>query len=190
MIVLWAKVIWASLDGKLADAIQRMSNSKKELENEAKAANIDIGFAREQAAEQRHQAVLGIIPAALRMQKLIKPTFIVPESRNSLFTGRFSELLEIQGHLVDSKIPNQVDLKTVAIRGIGGIGKTQLANEYAFKYRQSFRGVFWVRAEDTTIMQQDFAQIGRTLDTQGASGMDLKGMVQVAKDWLSGTRKF
>ncbi|EEP78480.1 predicted protein [Uncinocarpus reesii 1704] len=183
-VVVWAT--WRSLHKTFEDAVQRVSSDKEDLEHEARAANIEVGFVREQAAEKRHQAVMAIIPTALKTAKLIKPTFIVPEARNDSFIGREVELASIHQHLIESRKAGEINLRTVTIRGFGGMGKTQLALEYAFKNRKVYKGVFWLRAENTTIMQHDFAQIGRLLD-ENTTGMDLNKTVQAAKDWLLAT---
>ena len=64
----------------------------------------------------------------------------VPYPRNPFFLGRESELLHIRQHL-------QADQATAlsqpqAISGLGGIGKTQLALEYAYRYHQDYQAVF------------------------------------------------
>ncbi len=46
-----------------------------------------------------------------------------------------------------------------AISGLGGIGKTQLAIEYAYRYRTNYSAVFWVRAESTDLLTSDFLTI-------------------------------
>jgi hypothetical protein len=46
------------------------------------------------------------------------------------------------------------------LTGQGGIGKTQLAVEYCFRYRHCYPdGVFWVNAAED--WRQDFAALGR-----------------------------
>jgi hypothetical protein len=36
---------------------------------------------------------------------------------------------------------------TIALRGLGGVGKTVLAQEYAWRSKDRYRGVWWIRAE-------------------------------------------
>lgn len=58
------------------------------------------------------------------------------------FTGRQRELQELHGYL-QGGTPTAL---TQAIRGLGGIGKTQTASEYAHQYRGEYEAVLWVRA--------------------------------------------
>jgi tetratricopeptide (TPR) repeat protein len=66
--------------------------------------------------------------------------FVVPYPRNPLFTGRDNELRDI-GELLDGGA-------YVAVVGTGGLGKTQLAAEYAHAARARYPGgVFWLNME-------------------------------------------
>ncbi len=50
-----------------------------------------------------------------------------------------------------------------ALFGLGGVGKTQSAIEYAYRYRESYRIVYWLRAEETAGVWIDYAQLARSL---------------------------
>src|SRR3989440_3427306 len=60
-------------------------------------------------------------------------------ARNSSFVGRERELARMADSL------KARDLATVAITGLGGVGKSQLASEFVYRYGQYFAGgVFWL----------------------------------------------
>ena len=122
-------------------------------------------------AERRDGVALSVLPEAFRKAKLMKPTVIVPYSQNFTFVGRETELSRIHEHLMGSRKAHQPELRVVAIRGIGGMGKTHTALEYLYRHRRSYQGIFWIRSENTTIIQQEYAQIGRALDTKAITGM-------------------
>ncbi len=61
-----------------------------------------------------------------------------PLKRNPYFTGRSSQLNKLHTLLMTGK---QVAL-TQAITGLGGIGKTQLALEYAYRHQKSYHDIF------------------------------------------------
>ncbi|KAI8960371.1 hypothetical protein F5Y11DRAFT_358551 [Daldinia sp. FL1419] len=183
------KVTWQSLDNVFAEAIENLKEGKEELESEARAANIQVGFDREEAAERRHQDVMAVLPVALKSARLVKPTVIIPYDRNPIFLGRQEELTRMRTYANEPSTPGKRPLRTIAIRGIGGMGKTQLALEFIFRERWQYRGVFWIRSEDATIQQQDFAHIAQTLNTEEAASMNLDKNVQAAKDWLSATEE-
>ncbi|KAL6881404.1 P-loop containing nucleoside triphosphate hydrolase protein [Trichoderma novae-zelandiae] len=191
------RLTWSSLDKKFATAMEDMNNYRTEMDDEARAANIDLGFLREAAAEQRYQALLATIPAALKRSNLIESTVMVPHARNSTFIGRVGELDRVHEQLCETRISGDTVPSIVAVHGMGGAGKSQLALEYLFQNKQKYKGRFWIRAEDAAIIQQDFARVSNYLgpgdtgvaDLKMADGTvkDLKKAVQTVKDWFSGT---
>ncbi len=68
----------------------------------------------------------------------------VPYRRNPFFTGREALLTSLHEQLTGKKAVALT--QTLAIHGLGGIGKTQTAVEYAYRYQQHYQAVFRVRA--------------------------------------------
>src|SRR2546421_7642722 len=76
----------------------------------------------------------------------------IPYERNSLFTGR-EEILE---RLHTTLSAGRATALTQAIRGMGGIGKTQTAVEYAYKYQDDYEFMYWIKAESRESIISDF----------------------------------
>jgi hypothetical protein len=75
-------------------------------------------------------------------------------SLNPLFVGREAELHELLARLEE---PGPVAL-TPAVSGLGGIGKTQLAAQFAHRYQNRFPGgVFWLRMEQPDAVAEQVA---------------------------------
>ena len=56
--------------------------------------------------------------------------------------------------------PRQLLALTQAVRGLGGIGKTSIAVEYAHAHRAEYPGgVFWIDADTPATLDQSFEQI-------------------------------
>ncbi|MEP7126868.1 MAG: NB-ARC domain-containing protein, partial [Byssovorax sp.] len=73
-----------------------------------------------------------------------QPRFIVPFGRHDGFVGRVADLAEVHRLLRTDKA---VGVRPVEAVGMGGIGKTQLAVEYAYRHRDDYPGgVYWVNA--------------------------------------------
>lgn len=71
--------------------------------------------------------------------------FMVPFMRNSSFVGRDEDLQRLHEALMAGDSP--LGIRPTGLVGLGGIGKTQLAVEYAHRHRQAFPGgVFWINA--------------------------------------------
>lgn len=104
----------------------------------------------------------------------------VPYQRNPFFTGR-EELLE-QLH------ENFMNRKAVAlpqgISGLGGIGKTQTAVEYAYRSRAEYHDVLWVNAATRDTLITSFLDLTRLLNLPEKDQQDQNITVQAMKRWL------
>lgn len=106
----------------------------------------------------------------------------IPYSRNPFFLGRNNELTQLRSHLHAGQATALSQPQ--AISGLGGIGKTQLALEYAYRYHQDYKAVFWARAESTEALISSyiaFAELLRLPDRE-AKKQDI--IVQAVKTWL------
>ncbi|MDQ3440060.1 MAG: hypothetical protein M3478_06885, partial [Planctomycetota bacterium] len=83
------------------------------------------------------------MPAASRADAQIAPIWNVPYNRNPHFAGRDEDLNELHVSL-GSREPNK---KVAAIHGLGGVGKTQVAVEYAYRCAKDFQIVWWLSAD-------------------------------------------
>src|SRR6185437_1771864 len=84
----------------------------------------------------------------------------VPFGRNKDFVGRGDFLFQ----LVKRIPPNadKDDCQRTAIEGLGGVGKTQIALEAAYRVRKEHPdySIFWVPAVDTTSFENAYRDIG------------------------------
>src|SRR6202048_824093 len=95
-----------------------------------------------------------IVAAAERQSQAAAPPprpFIGVPPRIASFTGRADELDKLDAILMRDK-PAAVtqSVGKVAVQGLGGVGKTSLATEYAHRYRQLYAGVCWCPGETRT----------------------------------------
>lgn len=77
----------------------------------------------------------------------------LPFRRSTQFTGREREL-----GLLASAEANMV------VAGIGGIGKTSLAVEFAYRYGQKFHGVHWLDLRQPSALEAQLALCGSQMD--------------------------
>jgi tetratricopeptide (TPR) repeat protein len=87
------------------------------------------------------------------------PVWNVPP-RNPHFTGRVEELARLQNDLM------QHSTVTVhSLRGLGGIGKTQTAVEYAHRHAHDYDVVWWFNAERSAALVDQLVELGVALGT-------------------------
>src|SRR5258708_3844134 len=85
----------------------------------------------------------------------------LPYARNSFFLGRDDLLSRLRMQL-------QADQATAlsqpqAISGLGGIGKTQLAVEYAYRFHRDYQAVLWARAESQETLSASYIALATLL---------------------------
>ncbi|HZM75786.1 MAG TPA: FxSxx-COOH system tetratricopeptide repeat protein [Candidatus Limnocylindrales bacterium] len=82
--------------------------------------------------------------------------------RNRAFTGRTHLLTDLHEELTHGRVA------VVAVRGMGGIGKTQLALEYAHQQRRAglYELTWWVHAETALTLTADLARLSPVLGVE------------------------
>jgi hypothetical protein len=89
----------------------------------------------------------------------------VPYRRNPDFTGRDRELAALAAALEQG----ETVAVTQVLQGGGGVGKTALATEYAYRQRTRFDTVWWIRAQEPTILVGDYTDLAIALGLAGVS---------------------
>ncbi|KAM7209952.1 CDC6, Cdc6-related protein, partial [Rhypophila decipiens] len=118
-----------------------------------------------------------------------KTQFIVPYARNNDFIGYEIQLAELE----DMVLGGQQATK-IAITGPGGIGKSQLALELAYRTREKHKNcaVFWISATDMDSFSQACSYVAQKLSIPGWNdeNQDPRKLLQVhlsresARKWL------
>jgi tetratricopeptide (TPR) repeat protein len=93
-----------------------------------------------------------------------KRHFIVPFDQNERFTGRKSELDELEKMLFTGARTTQV-----AVFGLGGVGKTSLTIELVYRIKKQYEdcSIFWIPATNFESLQQAHLNICQKLQLPG-----------------------
>src|SRR5262249_7851596 len=85
-------------------------------------------------------------------------------ARNPHFTGRGDGLAGIRDRLhAPAAGAGGVAVTVQAVRGMGGIGKTQTTVEYAHRHAGDYDVAWWVRAEQPALIAAQLAELGQAL---------------------------
>ncbi|HXA63280.1 MAG TPA: FxSxx-COOH system tetratricopeptide repeat protein, partial [Streptosporangiaceae bacterium] len=115
-----------------------------------------------------------------------RPSGRVPEvwgkipQRNKNFTGREDLLLRLSAGIesqVTAVVPH-------ALHGLGGVGKTQMAVEYAYRYRSEYDVVWWLPADQPVLVRSSLANLAPHLGLPPATSSGIEDAANAVLDAL------
>ncbi|KAK3947446.1 hypothetical protein QBC32DRAFT_270796 [Pseudoneurospora amorphoporcata] len=116
----------------------------------------------------------------------------MPTSKN--FVPRPSDITDIEKSLLPSHQKEQ-GCNVFVLHGLGGIGKTQLAVNFARQYQAAFSAIFWLDGTSEDSLKQSFAicakripkgQIPENIRSPKTSDkVDLNDIVEHVQEWLA-----
>jgi predicted ATP-dependent serine protease len=93
------------------------------------------------------------------------PITMLPRSQNENFYGRQEELDRINQYL---DYRGNANLRTYTIYGRRGVGKTDIALQYAYTNPSGFDAILWVQCETSLSLRQSFTDMAVALNLPGA----------------------
>lgn len=122
----------------------------------------------------------------LRFPGALPNIWNIPFNRNPNFTGRKEALEQLHNSL---KSGNHTAL-TRSIIGLGGVGKTQLAVEYAYQFAAEYDLVWWIRSDDMVTILADFSSLGDILNLNSEESTEKTPKLQMVKRWLESNERW
>ncbi len=97
--------------------------------------------------------------ARFSLERWPTEVWTVPVPRDLFFTGRDRVFRSLQELLV----PGSTMALTQAISGLGGIGKTHTAAEYAYRFHQNYEAVLWLQADSWEVLVSECIKLADEL---------------------------
>ncbi len=115
-----------------------------------------------------------------RIAGTLPPICNVPR-RNPNFTGR-EDILEQLRHSLVKEV--HIALTQQALHGLGGIGKTQLAIEYAYRHSAEYEVIWWIRSAEPSTLFSDYAELAAELNLHEKEAPEQEKIIQAVRKWL------
>ncbi len=113
------------------------------------------------------------------------PLASFPYRRNPFFTGRDALLERLHDGFTRSPIAGLTQAR--AISGLGGVGKTQTAIEYCYRYAGDYDILLWAPADTEVSLDGAHAETARRFGLAGQTPEEIRDAV---KRWLAGTDRY
>ena len=153
---------------------------------------LDLLYAAAKSAIASGTYGVAFAPGAHTQQHLIHPDIQTSPD----FCGREIELASLDQALWHHQPRSRTaDVVPAAVLvGLGGVGKTSLAQEYGYRNRDRYQGVWWIRAETRDTLLDDLIELGSRFDSgltevsdrhaAARSALDLIAQRGQTKPWL------
>ena len=109
--------------------------------------------------------------------------WLMPYQRNPFFIGRDNVLQQLHRTLAHEH--RAVLSQSYALSGLGGIGKTQIAIEYAYRYVNDYTAVFWINAETNGSIFSSFIAIADLLNLPEKQDKEQSHVIAAVTRWLT-----
>lgn len=169
------RIGWSGQRAELTKLLHSIDRHKREADVAANTAHFSV-------SEARHEELVTLVTEHKAPQTDFK---VLRYPRNLIFYGR-QEILETMNTNLK---PSTSGISSFVLYGIGGIGKTQLALEYCYRYADQFDAIFWVGAETQDKLFQDFGTICQCLQLESQNIPDERKLRELVKVWLRENRK-
>ncbi len=144
------------------------------------AAWVDIAKKLKQAVNFRPGPLCNATPSPAAGRN----TFYVnlPEP-NPYFKGREETLQALHDAL---NMTGKIGVSQIkGLSGLGGIGKTQTAIEYAWRYREHYHTILWMRGDTATELQQGFRRAAEELNLLQGDTEDTNKIRKAIHNWFA-----
>ncbi|KAE8443356.1 hypothetical protein EG329_001914 [Mollisiaceae sp. DMI_Dod_QoI] len=138
---------WATLDKRYQMKLLRVKERPERANN---SQGIPGNYSKEISCLQQ----LVQMPPATQETRLL----LLPRSRNTRFFARTEVLHLITGHFKPDR-SSSVKPMSMALYGLGGVGKSAIALEYAYRRLEDYDAIFWVSSETQISMARSFSDI-------------------------------
>lgn len=128
---------------------------------------MDLSSSDADALRRRHDAGSGDDRATVGTPNREPAVWNVP-GRNPHFTGRDEALSSLRRQIAGG---SPAVILPVTLHGLGGVGKTQLALEFTYRFKTDYEVVWWVDCEQLELIDASLARLAERMGLQRTSNV-------------------
>ena len=114
------------------------------------------------------------------------PCIMLPLVKTTFFYDRNDIIAKISERFGTSS-PENTQVRAIALFGLGGVGKSQVALKYVHSKAQEFDAIGWIHSQTTTAMAQSFTDLAVRLKLHGAHPQHHTANRALVLSWLQKT---
>lgn len=112
------------------------------------------------------------------------PCVMLPRPKDAIFYDRDHIIDRMDAHLENK---DQQAFRSLALHGLGGVGKSHIALKYARSKAGDHDAVLWIHAETPASLSQSFSDIAVRIQLPGAEPQKHSENRAIVLNWLQGT---
>lgn len=109
------------------------------------------------------------------------PLYVLPYRQTQFFTDREAVLATLSATFAAAQPPQ---LPVLALSGLGGVGKTQIALAYTFRASQQYQTVLWLNASSREDLSMEVNGLADRLSLPQEERADEQRLFAAVKNWL------
>lgn len=167
-----------------------LSTSTRLLSLRSKTAWVEeeVGWAKYKVQQEQHNAIMQILNSDNSTGAASEATFklpyrSLPYSRNHQFQFREDLLQRLYVELQPGT--DAISLQATGLHGLGGVGKTQVALEFAYRHSEDYEAIFWIAAETEAKLRESlFSHVRTVMNTPENTPQQDTVLIKTFQRWL------
>lgn len=127
-------------------------------------------------------ALLQTWTANILNERLSQTPIVLQQSRNAFFYARDHFLQRIRANLDSATEKGTGGVEVLS--GLGGVGKTQIAIEYAYRHWTDYSAIFFIDADTEQTLTTGFARVAEQLQLVTSAEHSPRSAATAAKSWF------
>lgn len=175
---------WGDFQGDFSRTIRSIRRMSSKVKAEADLARMSMN-------KDRYKEVIDLVhdlEKAKVEEESSARCFLVPHDPDPRLSGR-QEAIDAAAQVLEPSSDKGGEIRSFALYGMGGVGKTQVALLYAKKFRDHYDAVIWIAADTSYAMGQTCRDAAEALEliTRESELKDMNSAISKLRTWLQNT---